>query len=194
MLRWLMCSLIFSSLPALWAQTPTGLLNEAEAAIIQGQPEVALTSIDRFLDQLKQGMVTETRRAQQLDRAGKILKGLKDKDSQSVKAGYLLGEIRFLQNQFKEALEILNPLRSESMKDADYFILVGMWLGGLNQFSEAAQAVITAITVAPQRPDHYFIYLAGLYQKAGDNRGAIEVLNRAISREWSLPRFILPWG
>jgi Flp pilus assembly protein TadD len=193
MFRWLMYSLIFSSLPALQGQIPIDLLNEAETAITQGQPEMALTSIDRFLDQLKQGTMTGTRRAQQLDRAGKILEGLRDKDSQSAKAGYLLGEIRFLQNQFKEALEILNPLHSESIKDPDYFNLVGMCLGGLNQFSDAAQAVIRAITLAPQRPDLYF-NLAGLYQKAGDNRGAIEILNRAISKGMVTPEIHFAQG
>src|SRR4029077_16620724 len=145
-------------------------------AAIQGKSEKALNSIDRFLDQLKKGTVTGMLRARQLDQAGKILAGLREKDPQSVRASYLLGEIRFLQNQFKEALEILNPLRSVSLKDADYFNLVGMCLGGLNQLAEAAQAVITAITLAPQRPDLYF-NLAGLYQKAGDNRGSFEVLN-----------------
>jgi len=139
------------------------------------------------------GTITGTRRAQELDRAGKILAGLREKDSQSVRAGYLLGEIRFLQNQFKEALEILNPIRSASLKDADYFNLVGMCLGGLNQLSEAVQAVITAITLAPQRPDLYF-NLAGLYQKAGDNRGAIEVLNRAISKGLVTPEIQFAQG
>ena len=193
MLRWLVCSLFFSSLPALWAQSPTRLLNEAEAAAMQGQPEKALAAIDQFLNQLRQGAVTGTGRAQQLDRAGKILTGLREKDPQSVRAGYLLGEIRFLQSHFKEALEILNPLRSASLKDADYFNLVGMCLGGLNQLSEAAQAVITAITLAPQRPDLYF-NLAGLYQKAGDNRGAIEVLKRALSKGMVTPEIQFALG
>jgi tetratricopeptide (TPR) repeat protein len=192
-LRWLVCALFFSSLPVLWAQTPSRLLNEAEAASLQGQPDQALTLIDRFLDELKQGTVTGSRRAQQLDQAGKILSGLREKESQSVRAGYLLGEIRFLQNQFKEALEILNPLRSASLKDADYFNLVGMCLGGLNQLSEAAQVVITAITLAPQRPDLYF-NLAGLYQKAGDNRGALEVLDRAISKGMATPEIYFALG
>ena len=44
-LRWLVCALFFSSLPALWAQAPIRLLNEAEAAILRGQPDQALTSI-----------------------------------------------------------------------------------------------------------------------------------------------------
>ena len=116
----------FRVCPALWAQTPIRLLNEAEAAILRGQPDQALTSIDRFLDEFKQGTITGTRRAQELDRAGKILAGLRERDSQSVRAGYLLGEIRFLQNQFKETLEILNPIRSANLKNADYFSLASI--------------------------------------------------------------------
>ena len=90
---------------------------------------------------------------------------MRERDSQSVRAGYLLGEIRFLQNQFKEALEILNPIRSASLKDADYFNLVGMCLGGLNQLSEAAQAVI----------------LGKAYSKLGKVAPAVTELERAIA-------------
>lgn len=192
-LGWVACLLFISCLPALWAQTPAHRLNEAEAAIARGQPEKALAAIDQFMDELKQGKVMGPRRAQQLDHAGKILTGLKERDSQSSRAGYLLGEIRFLQNQFEEALEILSPLRPENMKNADYFNLVGMCRGGLNQLSAAAQDVITAIGLAPQRADLYF-NLAGLYQKAGDNRGAIEVLNRAISKGMVTPEIHFALG
>ena len=133
MLRRVVFCLLFSSLPALWAQTPTRLLNDAEVASTQGQPEKALNSIGQFLDQLKQGTVTGPQRVQLLDRAGTIVAGLREKDTLSVRVEYLLGEIRFLQDHFKEDLEVLNPIRSANIKNADYFNLVGLCLGGLNQ-------------------------------------------------------------
>ena len=137
--------------------------------------------------------MTGPQRVQLLDRAGTIVAGLREKDTLSVRVEYLLGEIRFLQDHFKEDLEVLNPIRSANIKNADYINLVGLCMGGLNQLPEAAQAVITAITLAPQRADLYF-NLAGLYQKAGDNRGAIQSLNRALSKGMITPEIQFALG
>ncbi|MFN8007382.1 MAG: hypothetical protein U0V70_10230 [Terriglobia bacterium] len=60
--------------------------------------------MDQFLDQFKQKRLSPSQRIAPLDRAEKILVGIRDKDPQSFRAGYLLGEVRYLQNQYSEAL------------------------------------------------------------------------------------------
>jgi Flp pilus assembly protein TadD len=113
--------------------------------------------------------------------ARQTVEALYAQETSSYPKGMALAEVLFLEKKYEESRSVLNRLQTAGKQDPDYFNLVGMVYGSLNQLPEAAQAVIEAIRLAPTRPDLIF-NLAGLYQKAGDNASAVKVLKRALAQ------------
>jgi len=113
--------------------------------------------------------------------AQKVVEALYVRDPGSYQKGIALAEVLFIEKKYKESQSVLSKLQTAGKQDADYFNLLGMVYGGLNQLPEAAQAVIEAIRLAPTRSDLIF-NLAGLYQKAGDNASAVKVLKQALAQ------------
>ena len=113
--------------------------------------------------------------------ARQVVEALYAQDPGSYPKGMALAEVLFLEKKYEESRSVLNKLQTAGKQDPDYFNLVGMVYGGLNQLPESAQAVIEAIRLAPTRSDLIF-NLAGLYQKAGDNASAVKVLKRALAQ------------
>ena len=113
--------------------------------------------------------------------ARQVVEALYAQDPSSYPKGMALAEVLFLEKKYEESRSVLSKLQTAGKQDPDYFNLVGMVYGGLNQLPESAQAVIEAIRLAPTRSDLIF-NLAGLYQKAGDNASAVKVLKRALAQ------------
>lgn len=113
--------------------------------------------------------------------ARQVVEALYVRDPGSYQKGIALAEVLFLEKKYEESRSLLSKLQTAGKQDPDYFNLLGMVCGGLNQLPEASQAVIEAIRLAPTRSDLIF-NLAGLYQKAGDNASAVKVLKQALAQ------------
>ncbi|MEW5976501.1 MAG: tetratricopeptide repeat protein [Acidobacteriota bacterium] len=153
----------------------------AEAQIRAGHTAEAWRFVDEFIAALKRQAGGGERAGPFVAQAVRIAKELYRQDPGSFERGRLLAELLYLDKEYAESLEVLQSLKSKGSRDPDYFNLVGMVYGGLNRLPEAAQAVIQAIQLAPERSDLVF-NLAGLYQKASDNASAIQVLRRALDQ------------
>jgi len=96
----------------------------------------------------------------------------------SYEVGYVLAEVLFLEKDYGSAIRLLKGYEKESERKPEYWNSLGMSYAGSNQLPDAAQALIKAIDLDPQRVDLYF-NLASIYQKGRDSQSAIKVLNQA---------------
>ncbi len=160
---------------------PAILLELAEAYRLRGDSERCLSSIDQFIDALR---VSKARQAMGplMERARRIATAAREKAGSSFRTDFLLAEILFISHEYSGAIELLKNRSAEGAEDPDYFNLLAMSHTGLNNFQDAGKALTQAIRLAPERTDLLF-NLATLYQKAGDNAAAVEILRKLASRE-----------
>jgi tetratricopeptide (TPR) repeat protein len=171
---------------------PQILLALAEAHVRAGNVELAAGPIEDFIEAAKREQRTNGPAAGQLETARFVLSALRKANPVSFKTNYELAEVCYLEGKYREALDILSPFKATT-DDPEYFNLLGMCHAGLNHFSDAANALIRALKLSPTRSDFLF-NLASVYQKAGDNQSAIEILKRAISQGQSSPQLYFALG
>ncbi len=146
-----------------------------------------------FLNLLKQVPGLAEQQKQSLTRVRQIASAQLTSDRVSYQNRVLLAELLYLEKEYSLCRDLLSELAADGAKDPDYFNLLGMVHGGLNQLPQAAQSVIRGIQLAPQRADLIF-NLAGLYQKAGDNSSAVKVLKEALSQGKVSPQIHFAMG
>ena len=141
---------------------------------------------------LKLQSVSGNRQNEFLPKARQVLEVLFSQEPRSYQKRIALAEVLYLEKKYSESRSLLRKLELQGKRDPDFFNLLGMVYGGLNQLPEAAKAVIEAIRLAPTRSDLIF-NLAGLYQKAGDNASAVKVLKRALAQAKVSPEIHFAW-
>ena len=106
----------------------------------------------------------------------------------------LLAEFQFLAKDYGSAVATLNQLH-ENQRDGDYYNLLGMSQAGLGDFEEARVALSKAIAINPHRADLLF-NMGSIYQRAKENRTAIDLFKRAIAAGDTSPdtKFALALG
>jgi len=162
--------------------TPEILLSLARAEFHLGREGPTLETIEEYLGTLKATPEEGAGAASYLRTAEEILDGLNKHTPGSIQTGYLLAEVLFLEKDYANAIQLLKDIGHEGESKPEYWNLLGMSFAGMNQFPEASQAVIKAIDLAPQRTDLYF-NLASIYQKGGDSKSALKVLDRVITEK-----------
>lgn len=163
------------------AGNPLVLASLLEAYANSNRDDDVWRVLREFVNVLKKvpGLAEQQKRS--LTRVRQIASAQLARDRVSYENRYLLAEACYLEKEYTLCRDLLIELAAEGSKDPDYFNLLGMVRGGLNQLPEAAQSVIRGIRLAPQRADLIF-NLAGLYQKAGDNSSAVKVLKEALNQ------------
>ena len=159
---------------------PAALVLLADAHRQGGQFEESWRFVNEAIGLLKLQSVSGNRQNEFVPKARQVLEVLFSQEPRSYQKGIALAEVLYLEKKYSESRSLLRKLELQGKRDPDFFNLLGMVYGGLNQLPEAAQAVIEAIRLAPTRSDLIF-NLAGLYQKAGDNGSAVKVLKRALA-------------
>ncbi len=159
---------------------PAALVLLADAHRQGGQFEESWRLVNEAIGLLKLQSVSGNRQNEFIPKARQVLEVLFSQEPRSYQKGIALAEVLYLEKKYSESRSLLRKLELQGKRDPDFFNLLGMVYGGLNQLPEAAQAVIEAIRLAPTRSDLIF-NLAGLYQKAGDNGSAVKVLKRAFA-------------
>jgi len=160
---------------------PAALVLLADAQRQAGQFEESWRLVNEAISLLKLQSGTSNRHSEFLPKARQVVETLFSQEPHSYQKGSALAEILYLEKKYGESRSLLSKLEAQGKQDPDFFNLLGMVYGGLNQLPEAAEAVIQAIQLAPSRSDLIF-NLAGLYQKAGDNASAIKVLKQALAQ------------
>ena len=160
---------------------PAALVLLADAERQAGQFEESWRLVNEAIGLLKRQSGSASRQSEFLPKARQVVEALFGQEPRSYQKGSALAEILYLEKKYGEARSLLSKLEAQGKQDPDFFNLLGMVYGGLNQLPEAAQAVIEAIRLAPSRSDLIF-NLAGLYQKAGDNTSAVKVLKQALAQ------------
>jgi Flp pilus assembly protein TadD len=153
----------------------------ADAHRQAGQFEESWRLVNESIGLLKLQSGTGNRHSEFLPKARQVVEALNAREPGSYQKGSALAEILYVEKKYAESRSVLGKLEAQGKQDPDFFNLLGMVYGGLNQLPEAAQAVIEAIRLAPNRSDLIF-NLAGLYQKAGDNASAVKVLQQALAQ------------
>ena len=160
---------------------PAALVLLADAQRQAGQFEESWRLVNEAIGVLKLQSGTGMRQSEFLPKARQVVEALFSQEPHSYQKGSALAEILYLEKKYGESRSLLSKLEAQGKQDPDFFNLLGMVYGGLNQLPQAAQAVIEAIRLAPTRSDLIF-NLAGLYQKAGDNASAVKVLKQALAQ------------
>ncbi len=160
---------------------PAALVLLADAHRQGGRFEESWRFVSEAIGLLKLQPTSGNRQSEFLPKARQVLEALFSQEPRSYRKGIVLAEMLYLEKKYVESGLLLKKLELQGKQDPDFFNLLGMVYGGLNQLPEAAQAVIEAIRLAPSRSDLIF-NLAGLYQKAGDNASAVKVLKRALAQ------------
>jgi tetratricopeptide (TPR) repeat protein len=173
--------------------TPEILLSLAQADFHRGNSAQALETMEGFLGILNAASEEGSGVAAYLRTAQEILGSLKKQTPDSIQTRSLLAEVLFLEKDYEGAVQLLKDMGQEGESKPEYWNLLGMSYAGLNQFPEAFQAVIKAVDLAPQRIDLYF-NLASIYQKAGDSKSAIKVLDRVIAEKETSPEVFFSLG
>jgi tetratricopeptide (TPR) repeat protein len=175
------------------APNPLVMVSLADAYRGANDSEKAWQLLKESVSALKQVPGLAERAKDSLRRARQVADALLLNAPSSYERSYLLAEVLYLEREYLASETILRGLQAEGANDPDYFNLLGMVYGGLNQLPKAAEAVIRAIQLAPDRADLIF-NLAGLYQKAGDNQSAIKVLKQALAQGKSSPQIHFALG
>ena len=160
---------------------PAALVLLAEAHRQGGRSEESWRFVNEAVGLLKLQSASGNRQTEFLPKARQVLEALFSQEPHSYQKGIALAEVLYLEKKYGESRSLLGKLELQGQRDPDFFNLLGMVYGGLNQLPDAAQAVIEAIRLAPSRSDLIF-NLAGLYQKASDNASAVKVLKRALAQ------------
>lgn len=173
--------------------TPEILLSLAQAEFHLGNSAQSLQTMEEFLGILNASSEEGSGVAAYLRTAQEILGSLKKQTSDSIQTTHLLAEVLFLEKDYGGAVQLLKDLGKDEQSKPEYWNLLGMSYAGLNQFPEASQAVIKAVNLAPQMTDLYF-NLASIYQKAGDSKSAIRVLDRVTAEKERSPEISFSLG
>lgn len=169
------------------------LLALAHAYDRLGESEKAVNSVNEFIQTFRQEPPRGDQAPGYLAAARQVLSSGKPRLASSFKVKVLLAEILYLENKYVESVDVLSALAGEGANSPEYFSLLGMCYAGLNDFPNAARAVIRAIDMDPGRSDFYF-NLASIYQKAGDNDSAIKVLEKGLIRDRNSPLIFFALG
>jgi tetratricopeptide (TPR) repeat protein len=163
------------------------LLALATAQKHAGDGDAALISIRRFLDSLAWNPQDKAKTAAYLQVASRLLRDIPPQGPSAARAVIMQSQVLYVQGQYGEAVKLLQSGVAPGAQTADYHNVMGMSLAGLNQLPAAAQSVIRAIEMEPERGEFYF-NLASLYQRANDNPSAISTLEKGLARD---PRSVL---
>jgi tetratricopeptide (TPR) repeat protein len=175
------------------AGNPLVLASLVEAYANAHQAQKSMHTLREFVEVLKQVPGMAEQRKSLLTRVREQVGAQLPENQASYEHRYLLAEILYLEKEYIQCRDRLSELGSAGARDPNYFNLLGMAYGGLNQLPQAAQAVIKGIQLAPKRADLVF-NLAGLYQKAGDNASAIKVLKEALAQGKVSPQIHFAMG